>query len=130
MSTMLPFRFHLFLFSDWEANSSYWKSTTFLAWLYNNSPVKDTVIVNDRWGSDCPLKHGKALLFVESKGRKRIIFFAFPLIVDALCVPGGYYSGGDRFTPGKLLGHKWEDALTVDTTTWGFKRNRRVLAQL
>lgn len=35
---------------DWEANSSYWKSQEFLAWLYNDSPNKDNVIVNDRWG--------------------------------------------------------------------------------
>jgi len=78
---------------DWEATSAYWKSTQFLAWLYNNAPNKNTVIVNDRWGSDCSLKHG------------------------------GYYSGGDRFQPGKLLAHKWEDAFTIDSTTWGYKRN-------
>jgi len=36
---------------DWEANSSYWKSQEFLAWLYNDSPNKDNVIVNDRWGA-------------------------------------------------------------------------------
>jgi len=38
---------------DWDQNSEYWNSTSFLAWLYNDSPVKDTVIVNDRWGNDC-----------------------------------------------------------------------------
>jgi alpha-L-fucosidase len=30
---------------DWDEDSSYWKSTEFLAWLYNDSPVQDTVIV-------------------------------------------------------------------------------------
>lgn len=25
---------------DWEQNSTYWHSTDFLAWLYNDSPVK------------------------------------------------------------------------------------------
>lgn len=28
-----------------------------LAWLYNDSPVKDTVLVNDRWGKNCRRKH-------------------------------------------------------------------------
>ena len=36
----------------------YWKSQEFLAWLYNESPVKDKVIVNDRWGLGCGCKHG------------------------------------------------------------------------
>ena len=25
-----------------------------IAWLYNESPVKDEVVVNDRWGSGAP----------------------------------------------------------------------------
>ena len=28
---------------------------------------------------------------------------------------GGYYSGPDRFDPGTLQAHKWEDAMTVDS---------------
>lgn len=43
---------------DWEQLSSYWKSTDFLAWLYNESPVNNTVVVNDRWGSDCRNTNG------------------------------------------------------------------------
>ena len=29
-----------------------------LAWLYNESPVKQTVVVNDRWGKETCSKHG------------------------------------------------------------------------
>lgn len=28
---------------DWEAPDTYWNSTQFLAWLYNDSPVKVSV---------------------------------------------------------------------------------------
>ena len=28
------------------------KSVEFLKWLYNESPVKDVVVVNDRWGKE------------------------------------------------------------------------------
>ena len=38
-----------------------------------NSPVKDTVVVNDRWGGGCACKHG------------------------------GYYTCMDRYNPGTLL---------------------------
>ena len=34
---------------DWEAEPEYWRSQEFLAWLYNDSPVKDSIVVNDRY---------------------------------------------------------------------------------
>ena len=37
---------------EWEHPSSFWHSTEFLAWLFNDSPVKDEIAVNDRWGSE------------------------------------------------------------------------------
>ena len=43
---------------EWEHASDTWKSQSFLAWLYNESPVKNTVVVNDRWGKDTRSKHG------------------------------------------------------------------------
>lgn len=55
---------------DWEALDIYWKSKDFLAWLYNESPVKDTVVVNDRWG------------------------------IGTGCHHGGFYSCSDRYNPG------------------------------
>lgn len=78
---------------DWEAPDSYWGSPAFLAWLYNESPVKDTVVTNDRWGQGSSKKHG------------------------------GYYSGSDRQQPGpELLSHKWENCMTVDSGSWGYSR--------
>lgn len=43
---------------DWEAPDTYWNSKDFLAWLYNDSPVKDSVVVNDRWGTGSACHHG------------------------------------------------------------------------
>ncbi|XP_065918355.1 alpha-L-fucosidase-like isoform X2 [Dysidea avara] len=43
---------------DWTANDTYWNSKQFLTWLYNDSPVKDTVVVNDRWGIGSKCAHG------------------------------------------------------------------------
>jgi alpha-L-fucosidase len=43
---------------EWEMTSDRWKSPELLAWLYNESPVKDDVIVNDRWGKDTRHVHG------------------------------------------------------------------------
>ncbi|KAH7962879.1 alpha-L-fucosidase [Rhipicephalus sanguineus] len=81
---------------DWEAPDTYWNSTLFLAWLYNDSPVKDTVLVNDRWGKGTPCKHGD------------------------------FYNCKDHYDPGTLVVHKWENAMTVDKESWGYRRNARL----
>ncbi|XP_012144030.1 alpha-L-fucosidase isoform X1 [Megachile rotundata] len=78
---------------DWEASDTYWKSKEFLAWLYNESPVKDTVVANDRWGANIPCHHGD------------------------------FYTCSDRYNPGVLLPHKWENCMTIDRKSWGFRRN-------
>lgn len=43
---------------EWEHPSEVWKSTEFLSWLYNSSPVKNTIVVNDRWGKETRGVHG------------------------------------------------------------------------
>ncbi|NP_001106897.1 alpha-L-fucosidase 1 L homeolog precursor [Xenopus laevis] len=81
---------------DWESPDTYWNSTDFLAWLYNDSPVKDNIVVNDRWGSNCS------------------------------CYHGGYYNCVDKFSPSTLPTHKWEKCTSVDTYSWGYRRNMQV----
>src|SRR6266545_2028795 len=48
------------IFSDgeWEMTSAEWRSPELLAWLFNESKVKDDVVINDRWGKDTRHKHG------------------------------------------------------------------------
>jgi alpha-L-fucosidase len=43
---------------EWDYPSEKWKSTEFLAWLYNESPVRNRVAVNDRWGKETRGVHG------------------------------------------------------------------------
>ena len=43
---------------DWDASDTVWKSKEFLTWLYNESIVKNKIIVNDRWGAGLRFKHG------------------------------------------------------------------------
>ncbi|KAK3612042.1 hypothetical protein CHS0354_021724 [Potamilus streckersoni] len=81
---------------DWLANDTYWKSKDFLAWLYNDSPVKDTVVTNDRWGIGCWCQHG------------------------------GYLTCADRYNPGTLQKRKWENALTLDKKAWGYRREAKL----
>lgn len=78
---------------DWSAGDQYWNSPEFLAWLVNDSPVKDTVCFNDRWGKGNTCKHG------------------------------GYYTCQDRYNPGALQQKKWENAMTLDAHSWGYRRN-------
>ncbi|XP_005102742.1 alpha-L-fucosidase [Aplysia californica] len=74
----------------------YWQSREFLAWLYTNSTVKDTVVTNDRWAT------------------------------GTLCHHGGFYTCSDRYNPGFLQKHKWENAMTIDRKSWGFRRTARL----
>jgi len=48
------------IFSDgeWELTSAEWQSPELLAWLFNESPVRDDVVIDDRWGKDTRHKHG------------------------------------------------------------------------
>ena len=77
----------------WESPDTYWNSTGFLAWLYNESPVKETVVTNDRWGSDTHCRHG------------------------------GYFTCHDRYNPRILQKHKFENCMTIDRNSWGYRRN-------
>ena len=48
------------IFSDgeWDLSSKDWHSEELLAWLFNDSPCRDDVVVNDRWGKETRHKHG------------------------------------------------------------------------
>jgi len=48
------------IFSDgeWDLPSEKWRAPELLAWLYNESPVAQRVVVNDRWGRESRHKHG------------------------------------------------------------------------
>jgi alpha-L-fucosidase len=48
----------IFTDGEWEMPSVDWHSPELLAWLFNESPVKDDVVVNDRWGKETRHKHG------------------------------------------------------------------------
>lgn len=77
---------------DWGRSPDYWRSTDFLAWLYNESPVKDTVVTNDRWG------------------------------IGTMCKHGGFLTCSDHYNPGVLQTRKWENAFTIDKNSWGLRR--------
>ncbi|ESP01432.1 hypothetical protein LOTGIDRAFT_230702 [Lottia gigantea] len=81
---------------DWMVSSDYWNATQFLAWLYNDSPVKDYIIVNDRWGNDSRCKHG------------------------------GFLDCSDSFDPGTLQKRKWENCMHLDKYSWGYRRNMKI----
>lgn len=48
------------VFSDgeWDFMKERWKSAEMLTWLFNESPCKDEVVINDRWGKGDRHKHG------------------------------------------------------------------------
>lgn len=48
------------VFSDgeWDLPSQRWRAPELLAWLFNDSPVAQRVVVNDRWGGETRHRHG------------------------------------------------------------------------
>jgi alpha-L-fucosidase len=48
----------IFADGEWDLTSADWGSTELLRWLFEESPSKDDVVVNDRWGSDTRHLHG------------------------------------------------------------------------
>ena len=48
------------LFTDggWDHPATTWHAKDFLAWLYNDSVMKDSIVTYDRWGSGVRFKHG------------------------------------------------------------------------
>ncbi len=48
------------IFSDgeWDMTSREWGSEALLAWLFNEAPGRDEVVINDRWGSETRHRHG------------------------------------------------------------------------
>jgi alpha-L-fucosidase len=82
---------------DWSAgDDNYWKSKEFLAWLFSESPVKNTVVTNDRWGGPSGCKHGSFL------------------------------SCSDRYNPKTIQKHYWENCFTLDKASWGLRREAQV----
>ncbi|KAF0294882.1 Alpha-L-fucosidase [Amphibalanus amphitrite] len=86
--------------SSQAPSSDYWGSKDFLAWLYNDSPIKDRVVTNDRWGT------------------------------DAGCAHGDFFTCHDRYNPGVLQKHKWENCMTVDRYSWGYRREAKLADML
>ena len=48
----------IFADGEWDLTPEEWKSPELLAWLFNESPCKDEVVVNDRWGKETRGNHG------------------------------------------------------------------------
>lgn len=48
------------IFSDgeWDLEHERWKSTELLAWVFNEAPSRQQVVVNDRWGKGIRHRHG------------------------------------------------------------------------
>ncbi len=43
---------------EWDKPTKDWKIEPFMAWLFNESKVKNHIVINDRWGSDTRSKYG------------------------------------------------------------------------
>lgn len=85
---------------EWDHPSETWKSTQFLSWLFNESPVKKDVVVNDRWGKETRSKHGT---FYTTE----------------------YDLVHNDNASGKLIAHPWEECRGIGGS-FGYNRNENL----
>ena len=62
---------------------------------------------------------GSSCLFL-----KNIVIFRWG--IGAVQHHGSYFSGPDRWQPGKLIDQKWESAMTIDYYVWGYRKNIKI----
>jgi len=43
---------------EWDHPTAKWRVAPFMSWLFNESKVKDSIVINDRWGSDTRSRYG------------------------------------------------------------------------
>jgi len=58
--------------------------------------VKETVVVNDRWGAEDE------------------------------CYHGDIHTCNDRYNPGIVQKHKWENCMTLDGQSWGYRNDLKL----
>ena len=46
--------------------------------------------------------------------------------VGVMCKHGDFFTCSDRYNPGVLQTHKWENAMTIDKQSWGYRRNMNI----
>lgn len=88
----------LFMDGEWEHDSATWCTPELVAWLYNESPCRKEIVVNDRWGNDCRIRHG------------------------------GYYTSeyGNTYNELKVgPDHKWEENQGIGAS-YGYNRNETI----
>lgn len=85
---------------EWDHPSETWKSTEFLSWLYNDSPAKNDIVVNDRWGKETRAKHGG------------IYTTEYDLVHD-------------QNSTGMEINHPWEECRGIGSS-FGYNRNENL----
>jgi alpha-L-fucosidase len=90
----------LFTDGEWEHPSETWKSTQFLSWLFNESKVKNQIVIYDRWGAETRSKHGG------------VFTTEYDLVHDDNANTSSF-------------GHVWEDCRGIGGS-FGFNRNEQL----
>lgn len=85
---------------EWDHDYKVWRSTEFLSWLFNESPVRDKVVVNDRWGKNTRGKHGS---FYTTE----------------------YDLVHNEDASGQSMDHPWEECRGIGTS-FGYNRNENL----